>query len=81
MGYSRKHALKRLNGLLTPVLEHVEKLNVEARKADKEHWRREIEAWLAQMEEVLPYVGDKTAIYWRKQIGQIRRTVEKSHGK
>jgi hypothetical protein len=81
MGYSRKHALKRLDALLTPVKEHVEKLSRDASAADKRHWQREIENWLEQMENVLPYVGDKTAIYWRKQIGEIKQAIEKRHEK
>jgi hypothetical protein len=51
---SRADALKRLNGLAAKVEDHLAKLAQSPASRDVPHWRREINNWIRQMEEVLP---------------------------
>ncbi|MCI0684256.1 MAG: hypothetical protein L0Y71_19270 [Gemmataceae bacterium] len=73
MGMSRKHALKRIEGLIGRAAEHLEKLKAKPSLYDDQHWRHEMNNWLRQMEEVLPHVGTKTAQYWQDIFNSIKR--------
>ena len=57
----RKQALARLNGLAPRVEEHLAKIRNEPLSRDAAHWKKEVESWLSQMENLLPHVGRKTA--------------------
>lgn len=78
MGMSRKHALERIEGLIGPAIEHLEKLKARPSLYDDQHWRHEMNNWLRQMEEVLPHVGKKTAQYWQKILDSIKRTANET---
>lgn len=72
MAISRKHALKRLQGLFPEVQSHMEQLAAEVESKVAAHWKHEIRNWLQQMEEVLPHVGQKTAEEWQARIQACR---------
>ncbi len=76
MGMRRKDALRRLESLLVPTLEHLEKLHVEMSDFAYNHWRWEVTNWILQMEKVLPHVGKRTAEHWRQRLGELKRRTE-----
>jgi hypothetical protein len=77
MAISRRDALKRLNGLLPRVEEHLAKIADDPDHPSAAHWAYETAAWLAQMEEAASHVGTKTGGEWKARIagfrGQLRR--------
>ena len=65
---NRKDALRRLNGLAPQVEAHLDKIESTPTSRDVPHWKKEIGAWLNQMERIVPDVGDKTAAEWQAKI-------------
>jgi hypothetical protein len=76
MAIPRKQALLRLHGLLPVVEEHLAKLAADPNSRHAKHWRKEVDGWLRQMEEVLPHVGKKTAAEWQSRIQTFRVTLQ-----
>jgi hypothetical protein len=72
MAISRKRALKRLNGLLPRVEEHLAKIADKPDHPSAAHWADEAADWLAQMEEAASHVGTKTGGEWSARIEELR---------
>ena len=68
MSIGRRKALERLAGLARQVEEHLAKLDEDPEALARDHWRREVRAWLAQAQAALPSVGRKTAAAWSARI-------------
>lgn len=67
MSISRKHALRRLEGLHRRVLEHLDEhipSLIDDYPETIPHWRHELHEWLQQMTEMTKHVGRKTAAHW-----------------
>jgi hypothetical protein len=76
MSISRKKAIKRLEGLAGRVEEHLVKLHDFPGDESAPHWKRELNGWVRQMEEVLPCLGKKTAEAWAKRFSDWKARIE-----
>jgi hypothetical protein len=77
MAISRKRALKRLNGLLPRVEEHLAKIADKPGHPSTAHWIQEAADWLSQMEEAASHVGTKTGGEWRASIEELREQLRR----
>lgn len=48
--------------------DHIDKIGAEEESIDLSHWRGEAENWVAQIEAMLPYIGERTGEEWGKRI-------------
>lgn len=75
MAISLKQALKRLEGLGPKAAEHIEKIISAPGSRSVQHWRTEAEAFLSEMEGLVPHVGKKTGADWSARIDAWRSSL------
>ena len=73
MAISRQQALNRIQGLSAPVEEHLAKIAAEPSSQAVAHWRKEIRAWLGEIERLTPHIGKKTGDVWTNRVAEWRR--------
>ena len=72
MGMSRRDAVRRWNGLLPRVLEHLGKIRDQPDSEDRPHWKHEARVWLDSLEAVVRHAGEKTGREWQGTIDRCR---------
>ena len=68
MAMSRAQALTRLAGLEAQVEKHLQKIALQPGSQAVGHWRREVAAWLGEIDRLLPHVGRQTAAAWTTKV-------------
>ena len=76
MGMSRRDALRRWNGLLPRVLEHLGKIRDEPDSEAVPHWRHEARIWFDSLEAIVRHAGEKTGREWQDTIDRCRTALE-----
>jgi hypothetical protein len=76
MALPRKQALKRLQGRVAAVEQHLARIAADPGHSSIPKWRSEVRNWLREMEEVLPHVGKKTAAEWQGRIDAYKIALE-----
>lgn len=76
MSIARRQALRRIAGLSVKVREHLAKIERSPGTRSAAHWRKEVNAWMAQIEQLSEVVGDRTSAQirqsveaWQRQLG------------
>jgi hypothetical protein len=75
MALSRKKALERMLGLERTVRYHLDRHIPETIEEDPtavSHWRKEVGAFLDEMERLASSTGRKTAAVWREKTRRMR---------
>lgn len=70
MAITRKQALNRLEGLRSVVEEHLAKIADQPESQAVGHWQGEINAWIGEMERLIPHVGKKTGTEWSALVAK-----------
>jgi hypothetical protein len=76
MAIPRKKALERLGGLEELVLYHLDDhipATMLQSPQDIPHWRKEVNAFLDQMDALAGHDGERTGAEWRARIAEMRR--------
>ena len=73
---NRKQALKRFDGLVPRIEEHLGKIQQDPANQDAPHWAQETEAWIRQVEDLFPHVGQKTAEERDRRIREWKERLE-----
>jgi hypothetical protein len=73
---NRKDTLKRINGLTPQIGKHLAKIADDPDGRDVPHWIKEVQSWIAQIEHVLPDVGDRTSKEWQQRIAGWKAQLE-----
>jgi hypothetical protein len=68
MAITRKRALSRIDGLVPQVEQHLAKLAAEPGGLAASHWRKELNAFIGEIERLIPHVGRATGAEWTKKV-------------
>ena len=79
MGISRKQALARIDGLSAQIEAHLRKMRSNPFALDYNHWRSEVNAWLAQIEALARHVGRRSETEVLNRVAQWKQAIERPH--